>query len=98
MISEKDLVIPTLQYLNSVDNWVTTSDLIIHLEDVLKPSGVDLQKLANRQDTRFSQKVRNLVCHRTDPTSFIFNRLALYNDYIHSLKITQKGKNFIKSR
>ncbi|EAI4447359.1 hypothetical protein YZ38_01245 [Campylobacter lari] len=44
---------------------IRTSELIIKLIDIMKPSGEDLEILEGRQDTKFSQKVRNLVSHNS---------------------------------
>ena len=63
-ISEKDLVLPAL-FLMSVRGVRNTSDLIKELAELLQPSGKDIEILAERKDTKFSQKVRNLVCHDT---------------------------------
>ena len=64
-IAERDLVLPTLYLLAHTEEGLTTSELIQQLEVLLSPSGQDLLILAGRKDTRFSQKVRNLVSHRT---------------------------------
>jgi hypothetical protein len=50
----------------SLNNGViTTSELILKLRDIMKPAGEDLQILTGRNDDKFSQKVRNLIAHRT---------------------------------
>lgn len=64
LISEADLVLPTLYVINT-ESRVTTSQLIPILEKHMKPMGKDAEILKNRKDTHFSQKVRNLVSHRT---------------------------------
>lgn len=63
--SESDLVIPALDLLARNPGGLTTTDLIEQLTEHLNPDGADAEILANRQDTHFSQKVRNLVSHRT---------------------------------
>lgn len=65
MYTESDLIIPALQFIKENPNGVTTSQLIAHLIDVLKPSGHDMEIIAGRNDTYFSQKVRNLKSHDT---------------------------------
>ncbi|MFA5148154.1 MAG: HNH endonuclease [Candidatus Omnitrophota bacterium] len=63
-VTEKELILPAL-FLISLRNGITTSDLISELENLLQPSGEDTKILEGRKDTKFSQKVRNLVSHRT---------------------------------
>lgn len=65
MYTETDLIIPALQFIKNNPSGVTTSQLITHLIDVLKPSGHDMETIAGRNDTFFSQKVRNLKSHDT---------------------------------
>jgi len=65
MYTESELIIPALQFMKQNPQGVTTSQLIIHLTDVLKPSGHDIEIIAGRNDTYFSQKVRNLKSHDT---------------------------------
>src|SRR5258708_7267008 len=62
-IGEEELVLPTLYVINS-NPGVTTSQLIPILAKLLKPTGKDAEIITNRNDTYFSQKVRNLVSHR----------------------------------
>lgn len=52
---------------------IRTSDLITKLEKVMKPSGDDLEILEGRNDTKFSQKVRNLVSHKSLEDKIIWN-------------------------
>ena len=63
--SEHELVLPALALLDRYEAGLTTSDLIRELTTILKPDGSDADILAGRNDTYFSQKVRNLVSHRT---------------------------------
>lgn len=65
MYTETDLIIPALQFIKEGPNGVTTSPLIAHLINVLKPSGHDMEIIPGRNDTYFSQKVRNLKSHNT---------------------------------
>lgn len=64
-ISEKDLIIPTLEAMWRNGGSITMSKLIKELRTVMRPKGRDLAILDGRQDDHFSQKVRNLVSHRT---------------------------------
>ena len=63
--SESDLVVPALAILAANPNGITTSDLSKELRERLDPSDDDLTILANRNDDKFSQKVRNLRSHET---------------------------------
>lgn len=65
-IKEGDLIIPALKFLyNAKDYTLTTTELIELLTKHFNPSGEDAEILANRNDTKFSQKVRNLKSHNT---------------------------------
>lgn len=44
---------------------IRTSELIDELRMIMKPSGEDLVILDNRNDDKFSQKVRNIKSHDT---------------------------------
>ncbi len=62
--SEENLIIPALFELYLSPNGLTTSLLIKALTENLKPEGADAEILFGRNDTRFSQKVRNLISHK----------------------------------
>lgn len=64
IITEKQLVLPALYLINRY-NGIDTSTLIKELEQIMHPVGHDLDILSNRNDTHFSQKVRNLKSHDT---------------------------------
>lgn len=64
-ISETELILPALYLLMQSENGMPMSELIESLMDLLKPTGEDMQILAGRRDTKFSQKVRNLRSHNT---------------------------------
>ncbi len=42
---------------------ITTTELIAEARQIMKPSGDDLEQLDNRNDDKFSQKVRNIKSH-----------------------------------
>jgi hypothetical protein len=44
---------------------ITTEELMPQLREIMKPAGEDLEILNNRNDDKFSQKVRNLKSHST---------------------------------
>lgn len=67
-IAERELIAPTLEYLAQPqrrERGATVTELEPYLRQELDPSGPDLAILQNRIDDRFSQKVRNVVSHRT---------------------------------
>ena len=91
-ISEADLLLPTLRLLAARPNGrMTTSDLIIELEAVLRPQGEDAEILDGRHDTRFSQIVRNMVCHKTAPGNIIAEGFAEHLGLRRGLQITVAG-------
>ena len=97
-ITESDLVGPVLVYLATQPNgFATTSDLISHLVDLFKPSGEDAEILLNRSDTKFSQKVRNLISHRDQPSGIVGRRLCEYDRCRRGLTITEYGRRYIES-
>lgn len=93
-IKERDLALPALRIANlSPSGYIATSDLIIALEHEFAPSGEDAEILDGRHDTKFSQKVRNLVSHRTSTTSIFAKGYATYVE--DGLHITDAGRAFV---
>ncbi len=64
-IGEKELILPSLYAMFLAGGAIKTSDLIVKLTEILKPTGEDMEILDGRKDTKFSQKVRNLKSHET---------------------------------
>ncbi len=62
--SEEKLIIPALFELYIQSEGMTTTMLIKSLTENLKPEGTDAEILFGRKDSRFSQKVRNLISHK----------------------------------
>ena len=89
-ISESELVLPSLFLMYLSKSKISTSKLIVLLTELMKPEGQDVQILANRTDTYFSQKVRNLKSHNT-LTKYGF---AIYSDGGYS--ITPKGIEYVQ--
>lgn len=97
-IREKDLIIPTLQFAASrSDGTITTSDLIQRLGEIFEPQGEDAEILEGRQDSRFSQIVRNLVSHKDSSTSIFSRGYATYQKLPKdgAIQITDAGRKFI---
>ena len=91
-IEEKMLVLPAL-YIIKRKGKATTSDLIAELTYVFNPSGEDAEILAGRNDTKFSQKVRNLVSHRDN------NGMDKYTEFVEGIyTLTSEGENYLNTR
>jgi hypothetical protein len=92
-ISERELVLPTLRLLDDGNGgWMATSDIIEHLTERFAPSG---QGAEGRSDAYFSQKVRNMISHRDQPSSFIHRGLAHYER--HGLRISDQGRSTVRA-
>ncbi len=95
-ISESDLIIPALKLMKSKPNgFIKTSELIDELTDLFHPDGKDAERAKNRNDTYFSQKVRNLKSHQDSPSNLIGMGLAI--DENDGFRITQKGIEHLQS-
>jgi hypothetical protein len=97
VVHESDLVLPALRFMTESPNgFIETSNLIIRLEELFAPSGKDAEIIEGRSDTFFSQKVRNLISHRTTKKSFIANGFAKYDEKRHGLEVTDSGRALLK--
>ena len=95
-VAERDLVVPALRAAaQSIGGEITTSRLIEVLTTEFQPDGKDAEILEGRQDTHFSQKVRNLVSHRSSSTSMFTKGYAIYHSTTESISITDKGREFL---
>ena len=92
-IKERDLVVPALKAALARGGFISTSQLISALEAEFEPDGRDAEILDGRQDTHFSQKVRNLVSHRESSTSMFKKGYAEYTG--EGIKITDAGRRFL---
>lgn len=96
LIRERDLVIPALRAAAArQDGEVRTADLIEALTAEFQPEGRDAEILEGRQDTYFSQKVRNLVSHRNGASSMFSKGYATYHPETESIRITDAGLAFL---
>lgn len=96
-VCESDLVVPALRFMaERKDGFITTTDLIAELESLFNPTGKDAEIIEGRSDTHFSQKVRNLVSHRSGENSFITNGFAQYDSKRRGLSITEAGRELLK--
>lgn len=97
-IRERDLVIPALRAAaGRPGGEITTTQLIADLTDEFQPEGTDAQLLDGRNDTHFSQKVRNLISHRDATTSMFACGYAAYIAPSESIRITDAGRTFLAS-
>ncbi len=91
-IKENMLILPAL-YIIKRRGRATTSDLIKDLTIVFNPDGEDAKILAGRNDTKFSQKVRNLVSHRDN------NGMSEYTEFVGGVyTLTAKGQTELETR
>ena len=88
-ISEAELILPAL-YLLMQSESMTTTQLIQALMELLKPSGEDMEILASRNDTKFSQKVRNLKSHRA------LSSRGLATETRTGFAITDRGRQLVE--
>jgi hypothetical protein len=93
-IRERDLIIPALRAAAArPGGYISTADLIQVLEDEFQPDGRDAEILDGRQDSHFSQKVRNLISHRDSSTSMFKKGYAEYTG--DGIRITDAGRAFL---
>jgi len=91
VITEKQLILPSLYLMNFEEKWyLSTTDLIEKLMKLIKPTWIDLEKLNNRNDTKFTQKVRNLKSHET------FLKKGLATNEKKGFKLTKNWKMYLK--
>jgi hypothetical protein len=92
-ITETELILPTLYLLaKATDRKLTTTHLINELRLLIKPQGEDLKPLLNRNDDKFSQKVRNLISHKT----LIKLNYIKYSNGV--LTITNEGLEYLQNK
>lgn len=95
-IPERDLMIPALRAAAATPiGEITMTDLIDDLSAKFQPDGRDAEIIDGRQDTYFSQKVRNLVSHRAVPNSMFSKGYATYDPENESIRITDAGRAFL---
>ena len=91
-ITESQLVLPALYLLSkSANGFVSTSDLITKLTEIMNPIGKDAEIIAGRADTYFSQKVRNLKSHDT------LRRQGYATNVDDGFKITMLGATYVST-
>ncbi len=71
------------------------TELIDRLIGEFDPSGEDAAPLDGRNDTRFTQIVRNLVSHRENAKSMFTKGYAIHHQESESIEITAAGRAFL---
>jgi hypothetical protein len=95
-ITEGELAIPALKVVaKRPSGYISTTDLIVELTDWFEPEGEDAEILDDRADTKFSQKVRNLIPHRGGKRTIFALGYAEYTG--DGIKITDEGRSFLRS-
>jgi len=95
-ITESELAIPALRIAaGRTGGYISTTDLIVELTEWFEPDGEDAEILDGRADTKFSQKVRNLIPHRDGRKTIFTLGYAEYTG--DGIKITDAGRLFLKS-
>lgn len=86
-ITEKELIIPALKLIAEQSKGLSTTELISLLRQELKPTGRDVEILKGRNDDVFSQKVRNLISHKSIDkyVDNINGKLVINNDGLNYL-------------
>lgn len=64
MYTEREILAEAIAVIDEYGS-VMTAELISLLRERMQPEGEDLEMLKNRNDDKFSQKVRNLVSHKS---------------------------------
>jgi hypothetical protein len=95
-VRERDLIIPALRAAAAEANGeIQMTKLIEQLAEEFEPQGEDAEIIQGRQDSKFSQKVRNLVSHRDSSTSMFTKGYALHLPESESIRITDAGRSFL---
>ncbi len=90
-ITENDLFLPAL-YIISKHGKVNTTTIKNELIAAFNPSGEDNEILAGRSDTKFSQKVRNLMGSHYETNGM---QLHTKKDKKGKFSLTAKGKQIV---
>jgi len=93
-IRESELVIPSLEAAARKGGMITMTDLIAEMEAHFQPTGEDTDIIEGRRDTKFSQKVRNLVSHREAESSMFSKGYAVYHPDTESIEESLKNLRF----
>lgn len=95
-VRERDIVIPALRAAAAEpEGEIHMTKLIDLMTAEFEPQGEDAEIIQGRADSKFSQKVRNLVSHRDSSTSMFTKGYAEYQAEAESIRITDLGRKFL---
>ena len=96
-ITEEQLILPSLYLMdNSVSKTIMTSTLKNTLISIFKPTGEDAQLAKGRNDSFFTQKVRNLKSHDTlENLGFASYNKKQVGQKSGSFTLTKEGKVYL---
>lgn len=94
-VRENEIIIPALRAAAANGGTIAMTELIERMEAHFQPTGEDAEIIQGRGDSKFSQKVRNLVSHRESSTSMFTLGYAIYHADLESIEITDKGRAFL---
>jgi len=100
--SENELIPYALHIIREYPDGIDTKNLLLKLREKMKPSGDDLEILANRTDDKFSQKVRNLNSYKTlekkGYVNFILNKFYIKQEGLDFLNDLEKNPNHLEMK
>lgn len=88
-ISERDLILPSLYLMRAHGGTIAVTNLIAELRKLMNPPAEDMELLENRNDDKFSQKVRNLKSHNT------LAGMGYATHANRSFTITEQGEQYL---
>jgi hypothetical protein len=96
-ITEEQLILPSLYLMDNTPNkTLQTSDLKDGLINIFKPIGIDNELIKGRNDTHFTQKVRNLKSHdKLDKLGYAKYIPKATGQRSGSFKLTTDGKEYL---
>lgn len=96
-VAESELRLPILEALaRSPTGFMKTTEIIAAMEAKFQPEGEDAEVLDGRNDTKFSQKVRNAVgSHRGSSSSLASMGYVTYHAETHGCTITAEGRAYL---
>jgi hypothetical protein len=95
-ISERELVFPVLRLLDDGETgWMATGEIAVRLAGLFAPLGWGGASAGGRGDAWFSRKVRAMISHRDQPSSFIHQGLAEYER--DGLQISDQGRSAVRA-
>lgn len=99
-ISESELRLPILEALSAAPGgFMTTADIVAAMTKIFEPAGEDAEILMSRNDTKFSQKVRNAVgSHRDSGPSLLSKGYVEYQRDKQGSTITPDGRAYLAAK